>query len=577
LNLMKRLHWKSWHLPYKLILLYTPLIIIPVISGVYFLTSSYNASNRDTVTEYSKELLKLISAKIDDRMSVMEEVSFQIFWVPEIQQFLQSPPDSPYELVTIENQIKNRVDAHIAGSEKKDIKAVVIISPNHRVVIGEDDRQGYLDGVPSFKQIIRDKKGRVEWFLPQTFETPSSEFEAFRLARIIRNEKLKEIGMIYLVLDAKMINDFFRETRLGNDVEWQLLTRKGEIILDQSFDHVSGQEPIMISQTLKHNGWVLKVNLPMHDLYETIQRMGKLALWIAFFCLCIGLFATYTIAVDIIVPIRKLMHNMRKGIKGAAPSDLQKIYGAREIIELNDTFISVMYEIHNLIQEVIKNQTLQREAEMKALQNQLSPHFLYNTINTVRWMALLQGQNNIKEIIDSLSKLLTYSLRNTDELVPLSEELSALNDYVNIQKARYQNFQYVVDMDEVLNNQRVLKFLIQPLIENALIHGLSHVNRSGKIHINIYRKGDIIEIRVTDNGRGMTEEDLNRLLIHLKQEHSKQKEANKHIGLRNVNERIQMHYGGAFGIAVKSEFGEGTCVTISLPWEEESHEKNYDR
>jgi two-component system sensor histidine kinase YesM len=213
---------------------------------------------------------------------------------------------------------------------------------------------------------------------------------------------------------------------------------------------------------------------------------------------------------------------------------------------------------------------------MKALQNQLSPHFLYNTINTVRWMAMIQGQNNIKEIIDSLSKLLTYSLRNTDELVPLSEELSALHDYVNIQKARYQNFQYYVEVDEVLKNQQVLKFLIQPLIENALIHGLSHVSRGGKIHINIYTIGDKFEIRVEDNGRGMTMEDVKSLIMNLKQAYSKQKEASKHIGLRNVNERIQLHYGEEFGIAVKSEFGEGTCVTISLPWEEGSHEKDHD-
>ncbi|MEX1030075.1 MAG: sensor histidine kinase [Paenibacillaceae bacterium] len=567
MNIFKLFFWNKLPLPYKLFLVYTPLIIIPVISGSFYLTSKFNESNRNTVTEYSEELLELISGKIDDRMSVFEDISFQLLWVPEIQRFLQNPPVSPYENVELKASISNRVDAITAGKEKKSIKAVVLISDTDRLVIGEDDKNKYFDDDPSFVQIALSKKGRVEWFLPQTFTSSSLKFDAFRLARVVRNEKLQNIGLLYLVLDTKIISDFFKETKLGEDVKWQMQTATGEEIVKSSTDikRDTGKEPIMISHTLNHFRWLASVYLPLNDLYKTIDQMNQLTLWIALFFLLIGLLATYILAIDIIVPLRRLKNNMKQGIKGVAPSSLRKFTGTKELVELNDTFISVMYEIQQLILEVVKNQSLKRNAEIKALQNQLSPHFLYNALNSIRWMAMLQNQHNIKEMIDSLSQLLTYSMRKMDELVPIHEELSALNDYINIQKVGQQNFQFNVDMHHDLRNIRVLKFLIQPLIENSLVHGLAQINCTGKINVTIYKKDLYLMIHVIDNGCGISPDKLEEIVNRLNGKDGK--EPTKHIGLRNVHERIQLHYGQISGLSIDSAVDKGTRVTITLPWE----------
>ena len=199
---------------------------------------------------------------------------------------------------------------------------------------------------------------------------------------------------------------------------------------------------------------------------------------------------------------------------------------------------------------------------MRVLQNQISPHFLYNTLNSLRWMAILQKQDHMKEMIDSLNRLLAYSFRGTGRPVPLQEELEALDDYAKIQKVRYRHFTLEVLLEDELRQAAVLKFLLQPLIENALIHGIATATEDGVIQIGGERRGHMLELTVRDNGNGMEPDKLEELRQKLKRGTMD----GGSVGLANVHERIQLHYGEQFGLDIDSTPGEGTLVRLRLPY-----------
>jgi sensor histidine kinase YesM len=302
----------------------------------------------------------------------------------------------------------------------------------------------------------------------------------------------------------------------------------------------------------------LSAQLPLQQLYEPIYRTVRLALFIVFGCIVLGLVVTRMLALDLVIPVRRLMMNMKQGIKGVRPNKLQHFGGAVEIVEMNETFISIMYEIEQLIDEVAKQEKKKKDAEIRVLQNQLSPHFLHNTLNSIRWMAMIQKQDNIKEMVDSLNQLLVHALRGSGDPVPLADEISMLVNYAAIQKVRYQHFEFRTDIPRELESVKVQRFLLQPLIENALIHGLAQSDQPGEIRVIAREEGEWMAVSVEDNGIGMTADkiqEINSGLIH----------PSEHFGLHSVQERIQLHYGRKYGLSILSELGKGTCITVRIP------------
>lgn len=208
-----------------------------------------------------------------------------------------------------------------------------------------------------------------------------------------------------------------------------------------------------------------------------------------------------------------------------------------------------------------------RETEVKILQNQLTPHFLYNSLNSVRWMAILQKQDNIKQFVDALNNLLNYSLRQTNETATLREEIAAMSDYVRIQKVRYRNFTFQVEVEEALWEAQILKFLLQPLLENALIYGLLKTDAPGVITLRGKAAEGGMYLSVLDNGKGMNSARLDEVREWMHAENG------EHIGLRNVCERIRLYYGSAYGCWIESVENSGTTVSLMLPLEIQKIEK----
>lgn len=215
--------------------------------------------------------------------------------------------------------------------------------------------------------------------------------------------------------------------------------------------------------------------------------------------------------------------------------------------------------------ELSQRVRLLKKAQAVALQSQINPHFLNNTLDTINWMAigLLGGKNEISEMTMALSKMLRMSLENTDTIIPISQEIEHCMYYLEIQNKRYEDqFQAVWRIPEELYGYNTIRVILQPIVENAIYHGIKHLTNHGLITISGRIDGEAVEITVEDNGLGMSCGELERLREQMKSHMIKE---SSHIGINNVNQRIKLYFGDEYGVFIESEEGMGTVVAVRFP------------
>lgn len=221
--------------------------------------------------------------------------------------------------------------------------------------------------------------------------------------------------------------------------------------------------------------------------------------------------------------------------------------------------------VQKLLDETVALHEERTEIEMALLQSQVNPHFLYNTLNSVHWMAVMQKNTGIEKVVRSLVSLLKNVSKGVSDKIPLTDELALLGDYVNIQSVRYMGaFDYLCKVPDVLREYRIIKFTLQPIVENAMLHGVVPKGTFGIITVDAYEDGDDLVITVTDDGVGMSPEEVETLF---RQGDRPDKSSMSGIGVANVNRRLKLAYGNQYGISVESEKGIYTKVLVRIPKE----------
>ncbi|HEY4392189.1 MAG TPA: sensor histidine kinase, partial [Paenibacillus sp.] len=217
-------------------------------------------------------------------------------------------------------------------------------------------------------------------------------------------------------------------------------------------------------------------------------------------------------------------------------------------------------EIEHLMHNQRLDQKRKRELEFQMLQSQINPHFLFNTLNTLRWLAIINHVPVLSNGISSLSELLRSTILDRDEQITIRQEIGNLSNYFEIQKIRYaDSFQVEYDIDEELLDCLIPKFILQPVAENAIIHGLSEHSKAIEIKIKVQQKDDLISIEIIDNGKG-----FDTSVVHDPDTAANNKKLSG-IGITNVDERIKLYYGEHYGLFITSVIGEGTCCKIIIP------------
>lgn len=294
------------------------------------------------------------------------------------------------------------------------------------------------------------------------------------------------------------------------------------------------------------------VETPRNAALRMIVMVGSVALLLV---LGVAAFAMGLVS----APIQRLVAQMHRFEQDATGFQYEPVRGTQEIAVLSDSFGHMVCRIQELIEEVKHDEETLQKTELKALQAQINPHFLYNTLDSIQWMCEVGRNTDAVQMVGALARLFRISISRGAELIPIRRELEHAESYLIIQKFRYKDqFQYRFVVDDSLLDCLCSKITLQPIIENAILHGFGEFVDAGEIIIEVKDDGADIIMSVTDNGIGMEKDVCARLL-------SAQEDSSSGIGLKNVNDRNQIYFGEQYGLSIESEPDEGTCVTIRLP------------
>jgi len=319
--------------------------------------------------------------------------------------------------------------------------------------------------------------------------------------------------------------------------------------------------PLLVSySTSDYSGWKIISIIPMNELNKELNEMKKLTVLYTVVIIVIAFVLVLLISRHIVAPIRRLVLLMNL-IKNGDFDVKSKIESQDEIGLLSKSFNAMTSQIKTLINEVYLDKIRQKELELQMLQNQINPHFLYNTLESISMSALINKDDRTSEMASLLGNILRYGIGQNEDYVTVREEVRYLNDYIRLQKSRFDYYSIVVDVEDAILDQRMIKLVLQPILENAIYHGMVHVKNNGVIKLIGYRNGDNLVFEISDNGKGMEDEQVLALNEYI----NDRNESFQSIGLKNVNKRIKLHYREEHGLRIYSSKGTGTKVVVTLP------------
>ncbi|MDU4478708.1 sensor histidine kinase [Clostridium sp.] len=323
---------------------------------------------------------------------------------------------------------------------------------------------------------------------------------------------------------------------------------------------IDGKKMIICYDTIESTGWVSAVVIPVDSILIELASMRYFILFLGIILIILASICASFISKSITRPIDKLLVAIKKMGEGKFSTKVQ-VNRNDEIGNLIKKFNEMDDKISTLIEENYISSIREKEAIIMSLNIQLNPHFLYNTLNIINWIAIENNEKEISKMIISLSSMLRYTAHNNEEISDFKKDLEWLKKYIYIMQNRFENkFNVFYEIDEDVEFYKVPKLFLQPFVENSIIHGFSMIDSGGSLKITGRLEGEMVYFSVEDNGRGMDNKRIKEVM-----------ETNTdNIGIRNVNNRIKLIYGDKYGVTIQSEINRGTRITINLPKSEKT-------
>lgn len=324
-------------------------------------------------------------------------------------------------------------------------------------------------------------------------------------------------------------------------------------------------------KTVGYTGWKLVGVTPTESLRDNYSQLLLFALFVVSLSIFLLVFVNLRLSEWITAPMKKLDLAVRQLEKGAETADFD-VDGPYEVEHLSHSVQSMVSTMRHLMEDVIQQEEEKRRSELDVLQSQINPHFLYNTLDSVVWMTENGRTQEAVVMLTALARFFRISLSKGSNIIPIGDELEHARNYLTIQKMRYKNkFSVDISAEPGIEKLYTIKLIVQPILENAIYHGMEYADGDGEIHIRAFREGENAVIEVEDNGPGMSDETVQQLLKPGRCSKAK----GSGIGLRNVHQRIRLTFGAAYGLSIRSEPDNGTVVRICLPALEEEDAQKY--
>ena len=434
----------------------------------------------------------------------------------------------------------------------------------------------------SWYDTVRNGNGRSYIIGVHTENAASASWKVLSVARsILDPSNGKYLGMIVIDCAVESFADLWDSSPYSESII-AVADKNGNFILPQNLEYTEGlvEELQNFSEeggnlnTLRFDNqtWyvaVTKLNyiegyvyqlVPITDALKNVAYVFLAVLAAVIFIGALLIFISAKISNTITQPINRLIVQMETVESGNLSLQPEVYHGEMQV--LAEKFDHMVSQVHMMFEEVKETEKEKREMEMLALQAQINPHFLYNTLNSILWLSELQGADKVTQMLDSLIKVLQYTVDNTKEFVRVRDEVAFIHNYIRILNFRYfERFSFIFDIKEDTLEYEMPRFILQPLVENAVLHGFDNNDLNATVKLSIHLQDGELFLCVSDDGRGMPEEKI-REILHT--DSSSKKSLNK-IGLYNVNQRICLTYGEEYAIHIDSKVGCFTKVTVRIP------------
>ena len=392
--------------------------------------------------------------------------------------------------------------------------------------------------------------------------------------QVFQNTKISENGYLVLISPdgIAQFKPVAGKYRLGGPERnslFRLPQRAGRSLIRNRF----GKKLIVIYDTVSINRWKLAAVLPEDDILNKAAFVKNITLAVTLFLIVAALFLSNLLAKIVTTPLAELTAKVKQVKAGnlAVPFNLEV---GNEIGVLNEGIGDLLRRVRDLLDQVRTEQEQKRQAELTALQAQIKPHFLYNTLDSIKQLCEMGEDRDAAAMVAALAKFFRISISSGRELISLAEEADHIRSYLLILKMRYaDDFDYQIAIPPELAAQTLPKLTLQPLVENAVYHGTKQKRGKGAIRVRGFVERERLILEVADNGAGMAAATLQRVRAALAAGGaSAPPGSGSGLGLVNVQRRLQLHFGPAYGLAIQSEPGRGTVVRVSLPWRPEEGE-----
>lgn len=331
-------------------------------------------------------------------------------------------------------------------------------------------------------------------------------------------------------------------------------TRDNEIV------SIGGQKMFVVSNISETTDWKVVGLVPYDEITSTVKNVFNT--YIVFFMVCVlmVLLASLIFSKSFLKPIKRLENSFDDFKNGNMGANVP-IYSKNEFGNLSSEYNKFISEINNLTASIRIAEQRKREMEISLLFSQINPHFLYNTLDSIRMLAILGRMEETSTAIKSLADLFRYNSKQTTDFVDIKNEIIYVQNYVYLQKLRYgTRFDTIYDIEQAVLDEKTLRFTLQPIVENAILHGFAETKKDGCLKLTVKNDGDYIVFTIEDNGKGMTIEQLELL-----QERFVSPESGEHIGLKNINDRLKLYFGEDCCLNIESAVGKGTKVFFKTP------------
>lgn len=577
---------KGENLRFKLLLYFFTLILLPTVTLGVLGNVIYSRSIEDQATAHTGQMIEQVTRNVEFYIHDMENIIYYLSDDPQIIAFMKhqnDENDSEDMMQESRRVLKTYSDVH------QEVAGILVVNDNNFYISNGMDR------------ISRDPLTEESWY-KRAFASPKmihlfskpigrnikatlnySGDEVVSIAKAVMDPLTgRRLGVILIDLKLEKIKQVIEAITLGKNGFLYIMDANGGIVYapinpivyrvknewltnynNSIVKTIQGSEFQIIYKDSTYTNWK---TIGVFSLNETLQEVTNLrhySIMIGIITLVLAVIAAFFFTASIAKPLSKLRMLMKKAEEG----DLSVRFNSRyndEIGQLGNSFNNMIKEISNLIDMVYVEQRRKREAELKTLQAQIKPHFLYNTLYTIQWMAQEHGAQDVVKILGALANLFRIGLSKGKEMIQVHEELEHVGSYLAIQKARYEDkLTYEIHYDEEIIHYRVLKLILQPLVENAIYHGINARRGGGKIIITGSVKEGKLYFSVVDNGIGITKEKLKEIQELLDGNHVEPAAAG--FGIFNVNERIRLSFGKEYGLIYTSVYEEGTKVEVWHP------------